>query len=320
MKIIPILAITLATSATAFVSSDGKATLCQIASDHLQKRSTKPFNLRLSSFSSPENLGGALPYFSKMQRGMRKSLALSPNERTINLYQLLLLFTIGGLIRIPDIANFVAKSLQSFPHYTMIKYEALSTLDWLVHYFVLVYNIGILQNLLWTDVDTSSKNKRVLAIVVAGLGHLFGITTMLSHSLIGTSSLAEQALHNFSHFSMAFSAMSIGGMLIFPVMLGIPSSFLVGLAIFTGEVSFQSVPGIVLCCLGILAVSLSSKKDFPVRFKIGYCMLAMNPLVAKLVNQFISPEADLAHTMVAAWILISVILQRSSLVERITCE
>jgi len=111
--------------------------------------------------------------------------------------------------------------------------------------------------------------------------------------------------------------MVIGGSLLLPTMWGILFSLLVGGSILKGLLSFNNLPGIVLVNFGLLAVLFSSKNDFPLKFKLGYCMLSLAPLVDFIAGKTLFfPGTDSAHTVTAAWILVTTILQRSSMLER----
>ena len=245
------------------------------------------------------------------------ALALSSNEILINMLQLAIIITMIGLVRIQCIGNWSARLFRCFPYSFMVDYERLSIIDWIVHYITPAYNIGVMQRLLTMSDDGEgevSLKRRYFAIVVSGLGHVLGTSLMISHSLIGTGSPAQQAFHNFSAFLMKFSAMSIGGFMFLPIVGGLIFSSLVTFSIMRGLVSFQNILGIILTNFGLLAILTSSKRDFPVKFKIGYTLMSFSPLIVTILDGTLGKGTDLAHTLGALSISLSMIIQRWSLI------
>ncbi len=248
---------------------------------------------------------------------VKKAFTLSHNEICISILQLALLLTMIRLVRIPSIANWTTKLFQCFPYVFMFDYEHLSLVDWVIHYSALVYNIRVISGLWTMQNDNDGKvsmKRRSFAIGVTGLGHVLGISLMISHSLIGTGSPAQQAFHNFSAFLMKFTAMSIGGFMMLPPVGSIFYASAVTFAIMKGLVSFQNAFGILLTNVGLMAILTSSKRDFPVKFKIGYLMLTFFPAASIIIDKTLGGHTDLGHTLGAIWLSLSTILQRWSLI------
>ena len=207
------------------------------------------------------------------------------------------------------------------PTDAILDYEPLSIMDWTLHYSILGFNVGIIQRLFKTDINSSAsgtKKKRVYAVAVAGFGQeFFGAISMLSHSLVGRNFIAEQALHNLAHSCLVFSVMSIGPLLLLPMAWGILCSLMVGISVMKGAIYFGNGPGILLANLGLLAVLFAPEKDFPTEFKVGYGMLSTALLVVYLVDKyFIYSGTDIGHMLTASWILITTVFQRWSLLKK----
>ncbi len=254
---------------------------------------------------------------SRALHPIKQAFALSHNEITISMVQLALLLTTFGLVRIPSVAEWSTKIFQCFPYQFMLDYEHLSAVDWTIHYSALAYNIGVMRGL-WTkrneDDGKVSMKRRSFAIGMSGLGQVLGISLMISHSLIGTGSPAQQAFHNFSAFLMKFTAMSIGGFMLLPPVGSMIFSSLVACAIMKGLVSFQNMFGILLSNFGLIAILTSSRKDFPVKFKIGYMVLTLFPVASIIIDSTIGGGTDLGHTLGVIWLSSSTIIQRMALI------
>ena len=252
----------------------------------------------------------------KLLGQIKRSITLSPEEMKVNQFLMPLLLASFWLIRVPSVATWTTNSLRYFPFHQMLDYEPLSIVDWVIHYSMIVYNIGIIQSLFKTDGKSDSKRKRAFAIAVGGLGQLFGTTTLILHSLISIGSPAEQALHNFSHFMLLFSTMSVGALMTLSTVLGIPFLILVWRSLMKGILSFQNIPGLVLVNSGLLAVILSPKRDFSSKFKAGYFMICLAPVVEKIANNYFGAGTDIGHMLVAFWLLVCTLFQRWSLLGR----
>ena len=152
------------------------------------------------------------------------------------------------------------------------------------------------------------------AIITNGLGHLFGMTYMMSHPLIGTGSVAQQALHNSLHFLMQVSAMSLGPLLLFPLSLG---SVLLSLVVYfnlNGYLSFTNLPGIVLSNLSrLLSVLVSSSEVFPKKLKIGHTMLSLGFIPVGIIDKKFRGGTDIAHNLGTLWLASCMLILKWSL-------
>ena len=264
-------------------------------------------------------------------------------EAAANILQLVLFITVAGLMRLPSIASCTANAFRIFPHRQMLDYEPMSMMNWIVHYFTVFINTGIfyrlvvrsspsIRNNAGSTSRTSSnimtvppnlvvppsilnRKRKIYAIVHSGLGQLFGMGLMISHSLIGTreSMGAQQVLHNFSHFWMQVSAMSLGPMLLFPLSLSCVVSSLIVYFNLTGFLTFTNLPGIVLSNLSLLSVLVTPTEIFPRMFKIGHTMISLGFIPISILDSKMGGGTDLGHNLGAVWIATCMVLSKWSL-------
>ena len=257
--------------------------------------------------------------------------SLANEEAAGNILQFILFVTVACLMRLPSIASCTANAFRIFPHRKMLDYEPMSMMNWIVHYSTVLINYGIFRRLVQSSPDVRNtgdsrtisnmtvppsilnRKRKIYAIVTSGLGQLFGMTLMISHSLIGTrESMAQQAVHNFSHFWMQVSAMSLGPMLIFPLSLSSVLSSLIVYFNLTGFLSFTNIPGLVLTNFSLLSVLVLPTEIFPRLFKIGHTMLSLGFIPVGILDSKLGGGTDLAHYLGAAWIATSMIIMKSS--------
>ena len=278
---------------------------------------------------------------AKAKRTLQKyfSSASPVNDKSAaNILQFVLFITVACLMRLPSIASCTASACRIFPHQNMFGYEPMSVINWIIHYSAVVINYGNFHRLVrsrspspasvrnaGTTSRTSSnltvspsllnRQRKIYAIVNCGLGQLFGMILMISHSLIGTrESMAQQALHNFSYFWMQASVMSLGPMLLCPLSLSCGVSFLVFYFNLTGFLSFTNMPGIVLSTFSLFSVLVTPTAIFPRMFKIGHAMLSVGfILVSEILDRKWGGGTDLAHSLGAVWLAVCMIIVRWSL-------
>ncbi|KAL7541620.1 hypothetical protein ACHAWF_006981 [Thalassiosira exigua] len=253
---------------------------------------------------------------------IRSSLALSREDARISLSQLVLFLALARAIRIPSVANGIARTLRHFPTGSDVKaFEPLSAATWLVHIAHLAYNLPLFRSLWRVDANghgEASRKKRAYAVGAVALGHVHGVVSVLSHSLVGTGlGSAETSLLCFAHALVSTLAISLGGLILLPTSWGIPFFSAVGLSIVKGWLLVGSFPAIMLSTSGLLAVLLTNETIFPRLFKMGYAMFSTTPIIEHLLDHVVfHAGSDVGHMIGTLWILIVIIIQRASLQEK----
>ena len=207
----------------------------------------------------------------------------------------------------------------------MHDYEPISALNWIIHYAFIASNLSIFRHLLdertpgdkndTVDDTLAYRKRKVYAFVVNGVGHIFGFGFLIAHSLIRSRPNAlYQQIHNFSHYFLKLSSMSLGYCLLAPPLISCVITGFVAYAIWIGQLSFQNTPGIILNNLGLFAILQSSNKVFPRKFKIGYIMLMLMPMISLFMSKtFGGGGRDIVHLIDASLLTLSSMIQRYSL-------
>jgi hypothetical protein len=224
-------------------------------------------------------------------------------------------------LRFDPFAHFVRSILSILPSGGIfaVKYAApwfkpLSVHDWFVHVTTLIPNLEMIEWFRQRQVAVSKSKNNKNNTLYQSLYYLFlmsqvqAIMTLLSHSLIGVRDDLQVQFIEWEFFFMRLHVFSTGLLILLPrtgvvswnviVSVVIPLlAYLVNQDILT----FQSVPGIVLSTLSMIAIcttpSNSSSGDddgsafLPLLFKLGWVLLAFMPVL------FPDTSNDWGHTL-----------------------
>jgi len=223
----------------------------------------------------------------------------------------LAIFGIGvGFLRNPSIARWISKHCSVFPSTPERNFEPLSIIDWVAHYSINVYGLGVLQEMLIEQKGAQQQprpRRKSLSLVFA-MQQFMGLIVMLSHSLVDKNTAAEHALLDFGYFILQISNFATGFVVLFPF-YGWVTLLPIAHLVLKEEITFKNVSGIVLNTFALLSILASPKNDFPLLFKLSFVFMSLMPVVALKFDT----STDFGHTMASSYLSAVVVLMRASL-------
>lgn len=255
--------------------------------------------------------------FRRLPSIIYEALSFSPEDIGINVIQIIALLILFRLARIPSMAQWAANLFEIFPHHEIHSYDPMSAPNWIVHFVSSSYNICLFRSLLSSKPDgftaADLHKRKMYALVVCGISYSFGLSTLVHHSLIGTGSVLEQGLANFSHFFIQLTVMTLGCFLLFPPKISCVLAMFIARALWVGQLPLGNGPAIVLTNLGLITVLASPNKVFPVEFKVGYIIFTLIYPIVSYAERNFGAGNDLVHTFDASFVTLATVLQKHSM-------